>query len=386
MSWRWFALLAVAALNTVACDDDAEKRPAADAGAPDAGPDPALMDPKIADALKSARPMGSLGIPGEGPPPNGIFAPGGADKAHAKGAPVKITLLEKGSEPRINLRPKLALDGKKTLTLQVVKRVQQSLLPNVDYVLDVQIEGGKAAVPEEGAAEPAPAPTGKSIIKFTVSKAKSSQRQMAQLPPDFDEKVAGLKGTTVRATLEPDGSISNESVELGKETHKALAEFANALQEVLSLIFSPWPDEPVGKGAFWLASDRTMVGGMDVVRYRHTTVEEIEGGELALSLNVRLYSAKQPPPVNAGQQNLPVIGFESFGKAVFVRKTTELLPTTGQAKVPLVLQVSANPQQPEQRGEVTIETAAAILAPAKKEGAPPDQPAPAPAPAPAPPP
>jgi hypothetical protein len=390
---RLSLVLVALVLAIAGCDDDG-KSSSADAGVADAGNDPALMDPNIADALKSAGPLSS-GRPGpntgDGPPPEGIFGPGGADKAHALGAPVKIALLEKGSEPRIKLRPPLALKGKQTMQLQVVKRFQQQLLPSVDYTLEVQVSGGdEPKGPTEGATEPAPAPPGKPSIKFTVSKAKASQRQMGQLPPDVDEKLGGLKGTIIRANLEPDGSISNEIIEVGKDFNKGLGEIVNALQEMLTLLFSPYPEEPVGKGAFWLATDRARVGGMDVVRYRHSTVEEVEGNEFAVSVNVRLYSAvaQQLPAAIGPQPGLSMIGFESFGKGVFTRKADQLLPTSGQLKVPIHLTLSdGSPPPPPQPGqppqqramELAIESMAAIITPDQK----PDQtPAPTPAPKP----
>lgn len=391
MSWRTSLSLAIALAGlalTGGCNSD-DKHSAADAGAPDAGPDPSLMDPKLADALRSARPSasGMPGVPGDGPPANGIFAPGGADKAHAIGAPVKIELLNKGEEPRVVLRPKLALEGKKTLVVQVGKRFHQQGLPNVDYTLDVKVEGTGAT---EGAKQPAPDSPSKPTITFTITKVKASQQQMGQLPPDVDEKLGGLKGTAIKANLEPDGSIANEVVELGKDTNKGLVELANALQEMLAVLFSPWPAEPVGKGAFWLAGDRTRVGGMDVVRYRHTTVEELQGDDVAVSINVRLYSAIQNQlPVAIGPQpGLSVVQFESFGKAVIARKVSELLPSAAKCKIPIQLALSQDPQKQQPGGELTIESNAAILSPGgakePKEPREPNEPAPPPAPAPAP--
>src|SRR5688572_18584106 len=62
----------------------------------------AAVDPKLAEAFaaSSAAP-GGPGAPAEGgPPANGIFAPGAADKEIPKGAAPKITLGNEGSTPR----------------------------------------------------------------------------------------------------------------------------------------------------------------------------------------------------------------------------------------------------------------------------------------------
>src|SRR4051812_12110885 len=100
-------LCAVALASALAfgCDKkekehDAEgEKAAADAGSSKAS-QVAADEPDLARAMNSvaaARANPSAGSAG-GPPPTGIFGPGEADKAAAKGAPASLTVGSEGSE------------------------------------------------------------------------------------------------------------------------------------------------------------------------------------------------------------------------------------------------------------------------------------------------
>jgi len=82
-----------------ACD---EKKSADTTSSPEAGADKyATADPKLAKALQAA--ASAAATSENGPPLEGIFAPGIADKRHPKGVPTRVDVIGDGDEPRISL-------------------------------------------------------------------------------------------------------------------------------------------------------------------------------------------------------------------------------------------------------------------------------------------
>src|SRR5690606_24273754 len=96
----------VAASLLVGCKNEKET-PASGAPEPPKSADPVkALDPELAEAVAAAsanakaaeRP--AAGTQEGGPPPNGIFPPGAADREAKVGAPPKITLGSEGAPPR----------------------------------------------------------------------------------------------------------------------------------------------------------------------------------------------------------------------------------------------------------------------------------------------
>jgi len=91
-------LVTATCLISTACE---EKKQSADAprAEADAGTDKyATADPKLTKALQAAA---GTATGDDGPPADGVFPPGGADRRHANGVPTKVELLNDGSAPRI---------------------------------------------------------------------------------------------------------------------------------------------------------------------------------------------------------------------------------------------------------------------------------------------
>src|SRR5262245_24903816 len=103
MIWRPRMALAVwGAFALLACADPPQVKPdkSPDAGASAGQP---VENSHIADALASAE-KGNGPSSAEGPPQNGIFEPGAADKAQPRGT-MKVTLIDKGADPKVKLTP-----------------------------------------------------------------------------------------------------------------------------------------------------------------------------------------------------------------------------------------------------------------------------------------
>ncbi len=356
--------LLVLQVSAVGCDDSS-KGAARDAGVGDAQPNEALMDKNIVNAVQSARQQtsGSAEVV-DGPPPSGVFEPGMADKAHPRGAPIKMTLYDKGSEPRVVVAPNLDLHKPAILKITVTNRMGKQVRPNVDYTLSVSVTSPKDADGKDGAVAELPVDAGATTpkereISFTIKAVVPSTQQPGQLPPSLGKAIGKLKGSRIFATLAPDGSLSGERIELAKKADAALGDLVAPLVEVLGLYFSPWPTEPVGQGAYWIATDRTTIAGMDVIRYRITKLEKLEGTQIAFSLDLRLWAAGSNSVPQGTPEGFLTLGFNAVGKAAWVRNAGDLLPIMGQLKAPIVVQLG-DPKQPERVLPVQLETGADI--------------------------
>jgi hypothetical protein len=113
----------------------------------------AAADPKLERALKAA--ASASANADNGPPPGGVFAPGAADRRHAKSVPTKVELVSHGAEPRISLRAGVdasaagAASAYGPAVLEAAMQIlPRSVLPTVDFTLSLgpakKDEGGDA--------------------------------------------------------------------------------------------------------------------------------------------------------------------------------------------------------------------------------------------------
>jgi hypothetical protein len=263
-------------------------------------------DPKIEMALKAA--ASAAPANDKGPPPEGIFAPGVADRRHAKGAPTTVDVVNEGDEPRVTLTgaPAAAEYGPAGIELgmQMGPRVA---LPTVDLTLTFH-----PAKKDDGGAD---------WLVADVKKSQTAKEQLGELPPGTDAQIAALAGSQVRIKVSPDGMTSDAALDLVKGAPRELDRMAQNALESLILATVPLPPRPVGVGAQWIAESRMPMAGLDVVAYRAYRVTGIKGERLQLSFQVKGYAATddpQFPGVPAGAK-LVQVNAEAQGELELVR-------------------------------------------------------------------
>jgi hypothetical protein len=242
------------------------------------------LDPELAQAVAAASARARPGAPGEankegGAPPNGIFSAAAAEREAPKGGAPKITVGSDGSEPRVALGPAQPKPGSKTSgTVQVEFQSdpQQRGLP---LLFGVTLEAQKAKDAKEG--EPGPV--------HVVARVTSAAIAIPGAPPELVRDVAKLKGSKVEYDVLPDGAGSGFRFEVAKGAETA--DSIRALSDTLAVVTLPYPDKPVGAGAYWMATSRDEVFGLDLVSYRLVRVERVEPGKVSLTVNTKRYSA-----------------------------------------------------------------------------------------------
>lgn len=277
-----FGLLLLAALTGAACEKKEQATTSINTTAQDAGTDSGelVLDPELAQAMAQTQaPPKTNASDANGPPPNGIFAPGAADKEAAKGSAPQLELGSEGADPKVSLRPVAPPDSKLTGSIEVT--VQQGQpgggLP-VSFGFDLTSQKLKEGEGPEGA------------TKVTV-RVTSAKVPITGIDKTIEADVAKLKGTRIDYVLLPDGSGQDYKLELPKGHVPDLANWAQTLKDAIALVTLPVPEKPVGVGAYWMVKTREGVLGLDLVSYRLAKVEAIKDGVATLSLNTKRYSA-----------------------------------------------------------------------------------------------
>jgi hypothetical protein len=260
-------------------DTDADAAPKAKAVADD---EPDLAQAVAAVGARSAANNGvAAGAAAGGPPVNGIFGPGEADKALVKGAPSTLTLGGDGSEPRVQLGPAAKPGSKRTGTLTIASQSdpQQGAIP-ISFALSLETQKGKS---DSDAGASAPLQVSAKVTGASI--------KAPDVPTELASAIAKLKGSRVDYQVGPDGAGSNFHYEAAKGIDPAFRDALQGLSDTLAVLALPFPSKPVGLGGFWMVTSRDIVMGLDVVTYRLVKVEKVEGSSVELSLNVKRYAA-----------------------------------------------------------------------------------------------
>jgi hypothetical protein len=340
-TWRLgLGLTAILAVSS-GCKD--EKKPGIESPAPSAEIKKPALDPALAQVVASASAQAAPTKPtAEGPPESGVFGEGAADRELARGAPPRFTMGADGAEPRVSLSSMLP-KGVTALRLRFSSSSGgRGTLP-LDFRLAVEPIG----------ATPKPSEAGKGgdyaarVVAVDVDTA-----QVAVADPKLKTELGKLRGSRIRFKLAPSGAGSDFSIERAKTANVEFEDTLRSLSELLATLLFPYPEKSVGAGAYWMATTRENVLGMDTVAYRMVTVEKVEGDSLSLKLDSKRYAASQvapelpglPPSAGAAR----IEQFKSVGQGTITVTRGSVLPTEGKLNQELIvfLSLSNQPGQP----------------------------------------
>jgi hypothetical protein len=334
----------VFSLVVVGCEE--KEKPAAEVSShKDAGVSKAeALDPDIAQAVAAAASAGPKGasLAQGGPPPNGIFAPGGADKEIARGQPPKLTLGSDGSEPKFTLTPAQPKPGTKQIgTIQVVQQSQGGGLP-VEF--SVTLEAQK---PKEAGA----------TAVTVMAKVTGARVAITGAPRELEEQVKKLRGSKIEYQVAPDGAGSGFRYEAPKGLPPELEDIVRALSDGLAMVTLPYPDKPVGAGGFWMATSRDGVMGLDLVTYRMVKVESAAADKVSLSVNTKRYSASPTFDLPGLPPDAPrsLAEFQSMGEGQLELQPGRGFPSGGSQNAVLGASLQS-PSNPAQRGMLEVRT------------------------------
>jgi len=320
----------------------------------------AAGEPDLAKAMGSvaaARANSAANTAG-GPPPNGIFGPGEADKAAAKGAPASLTVGSEGSEPRVLLGPAAKPGSKRagTVDLATQSDPQQGAIP-IQFSVTLEALKPKAEADAKPKVEGAAAAVLPTPVAVKVTGAKINA---PGVPADFAAAIAKLKGTRVDYELGADGTAVNLRSEIPKGVDPGFRDPVQALSDLLVAVSLPFPSKPVGLGGYWMVTSRDVLMGLDVVTYRLVKVEKIEGSSVSLSVNTKRYAASPAFEIEGLPPDAPkTMGeFQSAGEGKLVVAVGEGLPRQGELQS--MMGAALGPADAKQRPMVQVQTRASF--------------------------
>ncbi len=314
------------------------------------------IDPNLAEAVAAASvdaPAGRGAPPGQvegGPPLDGVFAPGGADKELARGALPKVTLGSEGSDPKQQLGPGKAA-GKLSGTIQIAMQTdpRQGAIP---VLLDLTIEPKKAEATKDGDKGPVSQPVS---VRVTGAKIDAPS-----VPKDLNEQLAKLKGSKVEYSILPGGAGAGFRFDAPKGAPEEFKDVVRSLSDSLSLLTIPYPDRPIGAGGFFMVTSRDDFLGLDLVTYRMIKVKEVTATGVTLDVNTKRYAANRifdfpglPPNID---KNLAE--FQATSEGTVQYPLGALLPTQGELSSVLAAQLGA--KDPKQRAMLQFQTRAQL--------------------------
>jgi hypothetical protein len=343
----WFAAAALAAL--AGCHA-AKQEPAAEGKGGQAGeaaPDnPAenkpVVDQKIASAMAAAARSETKGAGGgEGQPPaDGILGEDGAQRELPAGSPAQLVLGANGAEPRVRLgaaRPSSGASG----TLQLSYRSGGSVMPTVD--LDFKALDFKGR--PEGAAGSGAAGAAAPGLRFSFVNARPAADQPGRLPENARAEIAKLGGSSVDFLSAPQGGMQGERFQVAGN-NAMLQPLVQGSAVALALLALPYPEAPVGVGAYWMVKSRELAEGSDVVVYRMVKLTELAQNVAQLTVSTRRYLIT-PQIALEGLPPHHVRQFKSEGSAKLSLPVGAAYPTSAEVQEQFATLVApdAQPQQ-----------------------------------------
>lgn len=313
------------------------------------------IDPDLAEAVAAAsveRPAGP-GAPPQaegGPPADGVFAPGGADKELARGGMPKVTLGSVGSDPKQLLGPGKSV-AKLAGTVQIAMQ-QDPRQGAIPVLLNVTIEPKKVEAGKDADKGPVSQPV---TVRVTGAKIDAPN-----VPKDVDERLAKLKGSKVEYSILPGGAGAGFRFEAPKSAPEEFQDVIRSLSDSLSLLTMPYPDKPLGAGAYFMVTSRDDFLGLDLVTYRMIKVKEVTAQGVTLDVSTKRYAANRtfdfpglPPNIDK------TLGeFQATSEGTVQYPLGALLPTQGEISSVLAAQLGG--KDPKQRAVMQFQTRAQL--------------------------
>jgi len=304
-----------------------------------------------AESKARARPVadGHATANGPRPPPNGIFGPGEADRAAAKGSPVALTLGSDGAEPRVLLdsAPKPGTKRSGSVELATQNDPQVGAIP-IRFALSLEAQKLKKPTVAGGLA---------TLVSFRITGAKINA---PGVPADLSSALAKLNGSHIEYQVGADAIVSNIHSELANGADPLFSDSVRALADFLLDVALTVPSRPVGIGAYWTVTTRDVLMGLDVVTYRQVKVVKVEGNLVTLSLDSARYAASPAFELEGLPLGTPetMSEFRAQSEGTLTMVAGEAFPRSG--KLDSLIHAKARTDDPNKSAIVQIRTRASI--------------------------
>lgn len=351
MSRPWLICALVAAAALAGCEEKPKSEPKK---SEDAGQEKPPLDPDVARAMEAAGKAGKAqGAAAEdGPPETGVFGPGLADKQLPRGAAAKVTMGGAGGTPKVRMvRP--SPGAKAGYAIEITRKLRSSAQPPFEFALSLEVPKAKPDAPTTA------------LLGGVLAITKAAW-PAAGIPKEEAAKVAKLKGTKLTFLVGETGGLGEPRTELAKDAPPELVEVAAHVGELFGDLLVPFPSEPVGVGAYWMATTRESVSGVEVLAYRMVKLQGLREGAAELEVSGKRYAVAPrfdagDAPKELGELSLEQLQAQSQGEVTV--STTTGLPVSGTTTQVFVAVLTASGAPGKQLAPIQLQTTGVLRAP-----------------------
>jgi hypothetical protein len=319
-------------LLAIACKDEPPP-PAEVKSEPTAEKKPAV-DEKIANAMAAAeataRSESNGGSAQAAPPPDGILGEEAAARELPPGSPAQLVLGGQGDSPRVRLGSEhIAAGAGPSGKLVLSYRSGGSVMPTIEFDLKPKVSPAGAETQPASVAASSPGEASNLALRFVLSGARPAGNQPGRLPDNAKAEIAKLNGSYVELVATGSGALVAQHQKLAGN-NPDLEPLLTGSSEALSSVVLPYPDVPVGVGAFWMIKSRETVSSADVIAYRMVKLTELSSSSAKLSVNTRRYLLQPALPM-PGLPPHHVRRFESEGETTLIVKPGSIYPDSADS-------------------------------------------------------
>src|SRR6266511_1630785 len=255
--------------------------------------------------------------------PAAIAAPAGAQAS----GPPEIRLLDSGRAPREPLRFGAAagtsstsrLTTEVTITQELGGRSQTVSTPPITITLSNRV----ASVTPEGEA----------TIDFSYDKAEVkddgsvSEDQLAQIRQRL-EPIAGITGSL---TISTTGAASKGSVDIPSDVDEQTRQLLEQLEEQATQLTIPFPEEAVGKGARWKATQELEVSGATLRQTTRYELKSRDGDRAKVSAHIDQRADNET--LDTPQGSATLVRSRADGKGTITADLRQPLPASAKLQI-----------------------------------------------------
>lgn len=156
------------------------------------------------------------------------------------------------------------------------------------------------------------------------------------LVAQLEASLAGIEGMKVFSTMDRRGNSVESDLDLPASMDAATRAQVDSMNNSLSQVTAPFPDEPVGVGARWDSAMVVENQGMKILQIVHYELEELADDKATFS-----YEYEQQLVGMGAMDNLPpgatvdILAFDSSGTGRSVQELSDLTPELVEAKLAL---------------------------------------------------
>ena len=230
-------------------------------------------------------------------PPRSQEAAGSATTKTVKDG---IEILVEGAQPRKLLRYAVAKNTHSPIEIAMDMDLDagiKNIAPTLVMVMDIGVDDVT--------------PDGKMKLRTSINDVSARDRPGAASAAMLKGQLEMMTGTTMTATLGPDGSLKDAAFESSKKMPEAMREQLAGVTGNLDRIALPLPSVPVGVGAKWRASKSVAQNGMNVTTVTTFEVTKIDGNVFSYKTTVSITGPDQQ--VTMGGMTTQVSGIAGSG-------------------------------------------------------------------------